>query len=777
VRYNRKYILKQLIAIVILVQLISGCKTTRYVPEYKYLLSDIDIKVDNDQIDKEELSTYIRQKDNLRILRILKFHLWLYSLSNKKKQNGLLKRIGEPPVIYDLGLKDKSVQQIEQYLYNKGYYQANVTDTVFFNKKKAKVVYKVESGNPYLVRNITYQIKDDGISDIILENKNESLLKTGDIFDVDVLEKERSRITKILKNDGYFLFADEFIHFKVDTAIAHRKANIEMIIEKPKSSTLEGIGEQKHKQYTIADYSIFIDKQKVQNELGSTLIYSDTTKRDGFTFYHNGKMSLNENLFYKSVEIKPGEKYTKLEEDKTYNNLYALRQFKFVNIQYHEDPEQGDSLNGILKGKIFLPIQTKQNYSFDVEGTTSGNIGIAGNINYQHRNLFGGAEIFNITIKGANEWQTSLFENGYSDYNTHELGGQIKLTVPGFLFPINEEKLNLFSMPFTSFSIAYNYQDRPNYTRTILNATIGYNWKSGSKYSHTFNLIDLNGVKVPVLDDNFINEIEDLYIKSSYEDHIISSSNYSLVYSNQGKVKRPDYHFFRFNIEAAGNMLNALAVLAGNQKSYEENLINQDQIVYYKFFDTRFAQYLKSDFDFRFGYKFDKYNSIATRAFFGVAFPYGNFNVTPFEKRYFTGGANGIRAWHVRSLGPGTYTPEVNEYPNQSADIKLEANVEYRFKLFWIMEGALFVDAGNIWAINKYDNREGAVFKFPSFYKQFAVGTGLGLRVVSPYFILRTDLGLKLRDPSVPVGERWIPLSRSFNGNDLNFNIAIGYPF
>lgn len=777
IQFN-KHIRKLFFVMILSSLLFSGCITTRYIPEDGYLLSDIDIEIQNDQIDKEELSTHLRQKENLRILGFLKLHLFLYNLSRKDKDDGWLKNIGESPAIYDMSLRTKSVQQLEQYLYNKGYYRAEVNDTVLFKKKKAKVIFTIETGEPYLLQKITYQIKDPNIAKIFNDHIDESLLKTGEIFDVYALEKERIRVADLLKNEGYFKFAEEFIHFQIDTTYLSYKANIVMILEKPKQLGGNESSASLHKKYTVAGYDLFIDKQKKTESIANSLTYLDTTITNGYTFYHNGKIPINKKLFYKSIEIKPGELYTKKNEDKTYNNLYALRQFKYVNIQYHEAEGVGDSLNGVLRAKIFLPIQVKQNTSIDIEGTnTSGNMGIAGNINYQHRNLLGGAEIFDITFKGANERQATIINNENAEFNTLELGGQIKLTVPGFVFPVNEEKFNLFSLPFTSFSMAYNYQERPDYTRTIVNATIAYLWRSSARFSHNLNALDLNAVRIFSLNPDFINQIQDLYIKSSYTDHIVSSTNYSLVYNDRGAVKRPDYHYFRLNLESAGNTLRAIGVLTGREKIVDENSISDNPQTYYSFFGTRFAQYVKADFDFRYGYRFDKYNALATRAFVGVALPYGNFNVMPFEKRYFTGGANGIRAWQVRSLGPGSYVAGENEYPNQSSDIKLEANIEYRFKLFWILESALYIDAGNVWAINRYDNREGAVFKFNRFYNEFAVGTGTGLRLVSPYFILRADVGLKLRDPAFPPDSRWIPVNRKFNSGDLSLNIAIGYPF
>jgi outer membrane protein assembly factor BamA len=253
--------------------------------------------------------------------------------------------------------------------------------------------------------------------------------------------------------------------------------------------------------------------------------------------------------------------------------------------------------------------------------------------------------------------------------------------------------------------------------------------------------------------------------------------NYSLIYNNQRLSTIKNYTYIRFNIEASGNLLWAISELANRDKYQQIDSLGNVQAEYYQVLDTRFAQYIKSDFEYSRGFAIDKYNSIVTRGFIGIGVPYGNFDVLPFEKKYFSGGANGIRAWPVRSLGPGTYKASPEEYPNQTADIKLEANVEYRFKLISFIEGALFLDAGNIWAINEKDNREGAQFKINEFYRQIAFGSGTGLRFDMSYFILRLDLGMKLRDPSVPENKGWIIGSRPYSNNDFNLTFAIGYPF
>jgi outer membrane protein assembly factor BamA len=253
--------------------------------------------------------------------------------------------------------------------------------------------------------------------------------------------------------------------------------------------------------------------------------------------------------------------------------------------------------------------------------------------------------------------------------------------------------------------------------------------------------------------------------------------NYSFVYNTQELNSKKNYTFLKFNVESAGNLLQLISKASGQQLIQTVDTLGLGTTEYFRLLNTRFAQYVKSDLELRRGFIIDKYNSVVGRAFIGMGLPYGNFDVLPFEKKYFTGGANGIRAWQVRSLGPGTYVASPGAYPNQSSDIKIEANLEYRFKLISILEGALFFDAGNIWAINRKDNRPGALFEFGKFYKQFAFGTGTGFRFDFNYFVFRLDLGMKLRKPADKFGEGWIIGNRPYTFDDFSLSFAIGYPF
>jgi len=468
--------------------------------------------------------------------------------------------------------------------------------------------------------------------------------------------------------------------------------------------------------------------------------------------------------------------YRNAEVESAFNAFSRLRQFRFVDIQFREVNSANDT--NLLDTYIRLAPLNKQATSFDIEGTnTSGNFGIAGNVTYTHRNLFRGAEVFQLSFLGGIE-RIEQLNNGVPNYfNTREFGVESSLMIPKLLGPGNFISDFERFLPKTVITLGYNYQKRPEYTRTISTLKFGYDWKSTEDLRHTWNLLDYNKVNVYDYDPKFIDGIQDLYIKSSFTDHLIFAMNYSFIFSNQRLNTIKDYTYVRFNIESSGNLLWVLSKITNRNKFQAVDSLGNVQSAYYKVFDTRFAQYVKSDIEYSRGFSIDKFNSVVTRAFFGIGLPYGNFDVLPFEKKYFSGGANGIRAWPVRSLGPGTYKASPEEYPNQTADIKLEANLEYRFHLISFIEGTLFLDAGNIWAINEKDNRSGAQFRLNQFYRQIAFGTGTGLRFDMSYFILRLDLGMKLRDPSETENKGWIPGNRSYTSRDFNFTFAIGYPF
>lgn len=755
--------------------IVTSCSPVKFVPEDKYLISKVQVEIDNEKLSKENAKTLIKQKENYKILGFFKFHLLLYNLSSKKKQDDWLKRIGEAPQIYDEDLATKSEEQLFQYAQSKGFFMAKIESDLKIKekKRKAELTFKLKAGDQYVIQRINYQIKDSVLRELYFNSSIKTDLKPGDAFDIENLERHQGDIVKLFRNNGYFYFSKDEIKFIADSSVYKKQVLVDLLIRPAKNSQIDSA--KVFQRFYLNNFfiSVLPGNSAVTVNRDSVSVFSDTLVWGNTTLYQNKKVKYPPALFDRTLRLNKGDLFNNSDVENAFNAFNRLRQFRFVDIQFAEVPAVGDS--NLLDCNVRLAPLNKQATSFDIEGTnTSGNYGLAGNLMYQHRNMFRGAEVFQMSFRGGIE---RLQHKDYNYFNTTELGVETSLIIPQLLGPGNFIRQFERFLPKTVITLGYNYQRRPEYTRTISNVKFGYDWKSTEDIRQVWNVFDYNKVRVFDYDPVFIERIQDLYIKSSFTDHLIFAMNYSWVFNNQRLTKIKNYTYARFNIESSGNVLWAFSEILNRDRFQQVDSLGNIVAEYYKAFNTRFAQYVKGDFEYSRSFIIDKFNSIVGRTFLGLGIPFGNLDVLPFEKKYFTGGANGIRAWPVRSLGPGRYKASPEEYPNQTADIKLEANLEYRFKLVAFVEGALFLDAGNIWAINGKDNRAGALFRFNSFYKQLALGTGTGLRFDMSYFILRLDLGMKLRDPAETDHHGWIIGNRSYTGNDFNFTFAIGYPF
>ena len=774
---GRKIGFLKIVAIVLTMQLFS-CSPVKFVPKDEYLINNVDVEIDNSDVDKSEAKTFLRQKENYKILGFLKFHLMMYNLSSKKKTDDWLKRIGEPPQIYNKIMSERSEEQLHQYMNNKGFFQAEVNSEIEIDtlKQKVNIKYNIISGERYIISDIHYHIEDAALDSLFFNAPDIHYLKAGDPYDVYLLEKQQLDLVKLFRNNGYYYFSKEDIRFLADSSNVSKEISLDLYISVARNSQVDSAKVFNPYYLNNFYFSILPGNTPVTAVRDTAAGFSDTVSWENTTVYRYKQVTYPRGLFDRTMLMHHGDRFSTKEVERTFNAFNRLRQFRFVDIQFREPTFSNDS--NLLDCYVRLAPLNKQSTSFDIEGTnTSGNFGVAGNIYYQHRNLFKGAEVFQLRLKGATERLQHLVDSVPNYFNTLELGVDTKLIIPKLLGPGNFISDFERFLPKTVIALGFNYQKRPEYTRTISTLKFGYDWKTTQNLRHIWNLMDLNKVKLFEFDQDFIDDIEDLYIKSSFTDHLIMAMNYSLVYNNQQLHSKKDYTYIRFNIESAGNILWAVSEIFNRPKVTVEDTTGLGTIQYYQAFNTRFAQYVKSDIEFSHSYQLDEYNAIVSRAFLGIGLPYGNFDVLPFEKKYFTGGANGIRAWQVRSLGPGSYKAPANAYPNQSGDIKIEMNLEYRFKLMSFLEGALFLDAGNIWAINEKDNREGALFKFNRFYKQIAIGTGTGVRFDLNYFILRIDLGMKVRDPAQDEGKGWIIGVRPLVRDDFYLSFAIGYPF
>ena len=766
--------------LVMLIIIASSCNPTKYVPNGETLLDENHIKVNNEKVKKEALVPYIRQKPNKTIFGA-KFHLGLYNLSNIEKTrwpHKWLRDIGEEPVIFDLDATNKSKDQIKSYLSSKGYFDGQVMETIETANRKSKVYYDVNLKTPYTIRKVYYEVADSIISMIGFADSTNILIARGAAYDEEILQAERSRLERSVRDHGFYNFSADFVSFRVDSMAGERKVDIFYNVRNYQKQGFGNVPVQvPHTQYSLKNIYIYPDYSPGEVLTGGEdyLKNFDTINYKGFYFITDVKKpTIKYDIIIQSLYIKPGVTFNLSNTERSHTHLMSLKTYRLVNILYNEaassseDGKENSSLDCIIQ----LTPTSRQSFSVELEGTNSGgNLGGALNFIYQNKNLLRGAEQFNMKLTGA--YETFSRDSSGARGSTQQYGVETALRLPRFLVPFLESENFIKKYnPTTSIIVAYNYQNLPVYTRTVANATFGYMWNDGPYRTHMVNPFQMNMVKIPFIEEDYYNNViaTSNYLINSYKDVLIAGINYSFIFSNQKIKKSRDFWFFRFNAETAGNLLRAAKNITG--ATLETDSLSS----YYKLFGQPFAQYVRTDIDIRYNRIFNDVSSIVYRTFVGVGIPYKNSVAMPFEKQYYEGGANGIRGWQVRSLGPGSYLPPGSTYTNQTADIKIEANIEYRFKLFWILEGAMFVDAGNIWAIKEDASRPGAQFKFNKFFEDLAIGTGLGMRFDLSFVILRTDIGFKLRDPKYSGDYKWL-INRSFSNDDMALVISIGYPF
>lgn len=762
----------------LLLSVLSACKSTRLVNKNEYLLQKVDVEMENRKgVSKDDVYNLVKQKPNRKVLKLFKFHLYCYNFSQTGRQGRFRKWmarvIGEAPVVYDSYETDKSKKNIEQYLINKGYYNVVVTDSLTIRKKKAFVSYDIDLKLPYKIKSKKYVIPQDDIRKIIFNDSIKSLIKVGENIDVELLDDERERITLLLKNLGYYRFNKEYIQFKADSSNRSKTVKLSLIVNQA-----ENIRGKKtdHYKYYIGDIYVFpkynADFMKLKDEHMDQI---DTVEYNNVNFVTYGKIHVRNKIVYNAIQFFEGDKYNKQHVDYSYQHLSGLKNYRNVNINFIETNNFNLSDTAkFIDCYIYLTPLDQQSYSIELEGTnTSKNFGVAGNLLYQHKNIFRGAEMLDLKLSGAYQFPDLTENSDITEVEVEEYGITCKLQTPKFLLPIKASKFIMNNNPSTNFNLAFNYQSRPDYTRRIYNISYGYQWKGKGYYSHYFYPFDLNSIKILRISDDFqaiIDSAAFAYLKYSYSDYLVTELSYALVYNDYNVNKPKEYSYLKLGLDAGGNILTTgNLILDGKQEDP------------YTFFGADYAQFVRAEIDLRKSNRLNKKQNFVYRFYGGVGYPYGNSKAMPFIKQFYSGGAYSIRAWQVRSLGPGSINLDEdgvsNTYPNQLSDIKLEANFEYRFDMIWYLEGALFADMGNIWALKKTDDRDGAYFQLNEFYKQIAVGTGYGIRLDFSYFIFRIDLGVKTLDPSANKGERWILGNRSLTGDDFVWNFAIGYPF
>ena len=768
--------------------IVVSCNPTRNIPEGQYLLNRNRVEIKDAEIGTNELAGYYRQRPNRRILGFYRFHLNVYQFANRgretKIKSWMKNTIGEPPVIFDPTLAQGTLRQFELYMHSQGYFNAQIEFDTILRRKRALVTYKVIGNKPYMINDINYSIKDKHIGSFIKKDTVNSLLDSGQRYNADLMQEERERISKVLRNEGFFNFSRDFILFRVDSNLNQNKLNLELLVNNPVRAIpgfRDSIVEMRHRRFKINEVAILPEFSPLQSDLpriDTTLYIAEDlhpSKVYPFKFLHNTPLKIRPRVITNHIMLRPGEFFRARDVEQSYNFLSGMRNFRFVNLHFTEfiPPDQSTSNDtlGYLNAQVQLNRSPANAFTVEAEGlNSSGNLGVAGNILYQNRNIFHGAEILNVRFKGALEVSgESSSEEVFQTlpFNTVELGVEAGLDFPKLLLPFRIERIARNARPKSSVITGINYRQRPDYTRYVINLNYGFEWNETTQKRHFINPIEISSIRIyndSILRAN-IPESNSLLL-SRFKDHMVLGLRYTYVYNTQQLGRKGDFMFLRTNFESAGNLLSLVA---------DEINMKVDANDSYTLFNIPFAQFLKGDADFRYYRVFDERESLVFRIMGGLGVPYGNTDVLPFIKSYYAGGANGIRAWRIYSLGPGGYSGPQEARFDRYGDIKLEANIEYRFGVYRFWHGAFFLDAGNVWFLRENPQFPGGEFRIDQLANDIALGGGLGLRMDFNFFVLRIDAAVPLKNPAMPSAEQWISGWPRFS--DFNFNLGIGYPF
>lgn len=751
---------KKLIFAGLILAFLQGCSVKKYIPEGKLLYTGAELElISEDEIERKkelqsQLENLLLPEPNSKFLGS-RFGLYFYYKAQKEKpgfiNKFLNKRFGEEPVYLSDADPYETEELLKNRLENRGYFFSRVDHSVEEKEQKkiASILYTARlPEEPYILEN--YKLDNDSLPVFkeIKETMPDALLQPEEPFNLALMKLERERIDQELKQRGYYNFSSNFLIFEADTNQYDRK-KFDLFLRLKEDVPEAGI-----KPYQVRRVSIYPNYV-----IGTDSIARDTVRYDGKNYIQNEE-------FFKPKRLDPyilleeGSYYDPTASSRTSRRLTSLGVYKFVNIRYDEiDSLSTDSL-GYLEANIFLSPLNKRSIRAELQAVTKSN-NFAGPhlaLTYSNRNLFHGGEILNITGKVGYERQLS---GGNDEGSTStQFGLDTDLIFPRMLFPfsINNDWFK-YSIPKTKISLGFEYLNRSNlFSLFSVTGSYGYIWRANRYVTHELNPFSANYVRLSKTTDRF-EEILDQnpFLRSSFEQQFIAGLTYSFIYNGMIDTEKTHQFFLNTNLDLAGNILNLLS--SGETPK--------------KFLGLEYAQYAKVDADFRYHFKIGREQKIATRLFAGIGIPYGNSEIMPFSRQFYAGGPYSVRAFRIRSLGPGSYRPEDEDLGiyDQTGNIRLEANLEYRFPIIQFLKGAVFADAGNVWNTKENDLLPGGKFT-SDFLNEMGVGVGAGLRVDIQNFVIRFDLAAPVRIPWLPEGERW-----DFRFDEPVFNFAIGYPF
>lgn len=758
---------------------LSGCVNTRFLKDGQVLFKQNRVVYTGELPAGEhkelsgELKDISQLQPNTKFIGLTKLRLWFYNVANQRRETKfrywVKNKVGEAPVLYDSLYAEKSVYLMRNYLANQGYFYSKVDYKTIIKHKKASIVYLVDLGDVYRVHNVIFPKSTEAVDKLTYQKKDEAKIKPCSPFGVAELKAERERIANDLRDQGYYYFNKGYVNFDLDSNNAEKTVDVYVRILDPSDST-------KHEVYYINN--VYIQTDFSIDQLRS-VVKLDTLVRDEYYFISQ-QLKFKPEVLINSIHFKKDEKYSRSNYQLTISHLADLGVFKFINIKFQKANITGPKGTNYLNCFITLTPSKKQEWGVEAEvnNNTDFFLGMALTFSYRNKNIFKGAELFEFNITSGFE---TNFDRGRAFFNTVDLTANANLYLNKFLVPFRLKHTSKYFKPKTIISLRSSFLSRISYyTVSTTNLSFGYDWKETDNKRHILNPVAISLVRVLDESPAFTSILErSQTLKNSFTEQLILGWDYTYLWNTlPERFKKTDF-FIRAHADVAGNLVYGFSKLA--------NVKSGDQPPY-KMFGIPYAEYVLGQFEVRNYVKIRKEAQLVSRFYTGVGYAYGNSSALPYIKQFFSGGSNGIRAWRVRTLGPGSFVIEnstladnENFYYDQTGDMKIEMNTELRFPMFKFIKGAAFIDAGNIWTLEADTLRPGANFEFNRFYKELAIGAGIGIRFDFSYFVLRFDVGTPIYDPGSP-GEKWRIKKFNWSTKDtrrefLKFNLAIGYPF
>ena len=750
---------------------VSSCSNTKFLAEKEHLytytwFSEKGLgKIKNKPLKAYELYTIASVKTNRLFFMLPRTNLTIYNYMKPTGKWGPRKYIhrifGKPPVLLKAVNPDFRLRVMEQKLFDFGHFDSDIKlDLKYYGKddKKVRAKYKILFKPAYTINNFNFIPKNRIVDRIIESSMKATVIKSGDDYWVRMLKKERYRLARILKDEGYYFFKPDYILFNADTTIGEKKLNLTMLVK-------DSIQKKAFSKYSLRNINISIiprpDLLRENNSVDSVYVNNCHYIAVGKPF--------RPKIITKAVSIKPQTYYSFTDHENTLKYLQGMGAFKSVIIAFDEvDSTQLDA-NIVLEQ--LEPVQTSLNLNFAVSSDDfMGPQAIAA---VSHSNIFGGAEKLSLQLSGGFEWQKYAKRKEYDlGFNSYDIGMQVKLSFPRFLLPFTVKNQSTKYVPETSTGIGFRRLKRVRYySMNLSQVNFGYSWRTSSKRTYKIQPVAINYLRLTESSQEFDDFLKQYpQVALSFEEQFIIGSMFNYTYLIKPKRRPFDQFSYNAEVDVSGNLISAMYSLTGKKSSNEPH----------KILGIPYSQYFKITNDLRYYVYFNEKQQIATRFIAGIGIPYGNSQVLPYIKQYFVGGSQDLRAFYARSIGPGSFQPpdsvQITTFIDQSGEIKLEANIEYRFPITYKTSGAFFVDAGNVWLIDEDPSRPGGKFEFNGFMQQIAIGAGIGLRVDIDYFVLRLDVGVPLRKPYKEKDHYWI-FNNTHYFSDYVISFAVGFPF